>query len=65
MTDRCETYDSYTGQRVKYVRKVCKCGHSLTFLQNKPAMCRHCGRMVYPTKICEFKNKLKKEMKKR
>lgn len=62
--DRFETYSGFTGERVKYVRKSCVCGHSITFLSNKPTICRHCARTVYPTKECEFKEKLKKEIKK-
>lgn len=60
--DKIETYSGFTGEKVKYVRKLCVCGHSITFLSNRPTTCRVCGRTVYPTKICEFKNKLKKEL---
>jgi hypothetical protein len=58
------TYDSYTGQRVKYIRKVCKCGHSITFLTQHSTICRNCGRTVYPTKECEFKEKMKIKLRK-
>lgn len=64
MTDEFIAYNGMTGQKVKYVRKVCKCGHSITFLSNRPSICRHCGRTVYPTKECEFKDKLRKELRK-
>ena len=57
--------DKYTGEYVRYIRKKCRCGHSLYFLKNKPAICRYCGSTIYPTKICEFKEKLKKEIKKK
>ena len=56
--------DKITGENVKYVRKVCKCGRSIYFLNNKSMICRQCNRRVYPTKSCEFKEKMKKEMRK-
>lgn len=57
----CVVYNGYTGENVDLVRKNCECGHALTFLRNHPKICTHCGRMVYPTKVCEFKEKLRKE----
>ena len=54
--------DKYSGEMVKFVRKVCKCKHSMYFITNQPAVCRRCGRLVYPTKLSEFKAKLKKEL---
>ena len=56
--------DKFTGENVKYIRKVCKCKHSIYFLSNKPAICRCCGRTVYPTKECEFKEKMKMKLRK-
>lgn len=55
---------TFTGQKVKYIRTLCECGCSVYFLQNRPQICRHCGRTVYPTKKCKFIDKLKKEMRK-
>ena len=49
----------------KYVHVYCKCGKSCYFKRDYPAICSHCGRLVYPSKESEFKNKLIKEMKKR
>ena len=51
------------------VKKVrCKCSHVLCFLTNHSAICEHCGRVVYPSKESEFKEKmelkLRKELKK-
>ena len=45
-----------TQKRVK-----CKCGQVICFKNNFPARCRMCGRRVYPTKECEFKDKLKRK----
>lgn len=56
--------DRYTGEKVKLLKKKCICGHSMTFLSQNPALCRHCGRMVYPTKFSEFKDKLIRERRK-
>lgn len=55
---------SRTGENVNLVRVKCKCGHVLTFLTEHPVVCRTCGKLVYPTKRCEFKNKLIKELRK-
>lgn len=55
----------HSGENVKYVRAVCKCGHSIYFLRNRPAICRNCGRTVYPTRRTEFKDKVSKTMKRR
>lgn len=42
----------------------CICGHSVTFNTNYQRTCSWCGRLVYPNKKMEFKEKLKKEMRK-
>ena len=42
----------------------CKCGHSITFTTNYQRTCSWCGRLVYPNKKMEFKERLKKEMRK-
>jgi len=60
----CIVYDCYTGEKVDLVRNKCKCGHAVTFLTNNPRICTHCGKLVYPTKLCEFKEKIRKELKK-
>ena len=57
--------DKYTGERVKYVRAICKCGCSVYFLQNKPLICRYCGRTIYPTRRTEFKDKVNKLIRRR
>lgn len=59
-----EDISFYTKQRIKPVKVTCKCGHVLAFISNKPRFCNHCGKIVYPTKRCEFKEKLLKEIKK-
>lgn len=43
----------------------CKCGHKV-FIPNekKKALCNWCGHYVYRDKQLEFKEKLKKELKK-
>ena len=39
-------------------RAICKCGHTLYFISNHSAICDFCGRKVYPTKQCEFREKI-------
>ena len=46
-----------------YVKVACECGEILHFHQNYPAICNRCGRKVYPTKEWEFKDKIKKYVK--
>lgn len=46
-------------------KRKCKCGVVIVFYQPHPCICKNCGRKVYPTKKMEFKEKLKKEMKKK
>lgn len=55
---------SRTGENVNLRRVKCQCGHVLTFLSQHPVVCRVCGELVYPTKKCEFIEKMKKELKK-
>lgn len=62
--DSCLFHDSYTNENVNYIRKTCVCGKSFTFLKNHSAICRCCGRTVYPTKECEFKEKMKMKLRK-
>ena len=49
---------------INYVRVQCECGHTMNFLSNHSAMCNYCGRTVYPSKRCQFKEKLEKERRK-
>jgi CDGSH-type Zn-finger protein len=65
MLDEFIVRDKYTGEKVKYVRRVCKCGHSLYFLENKPMVCSHCNGTVYPTGNYEFKAELEKVRRKK
>lgn len=37
----------------------CKCGEIIRFHHNFPAICHYCGRKVCPTKLYEFKEKIK------
>lgn len=62
--DEYIAYDKKTKEMVKYIRRVCKCSHSIYFVRNMPVICKYCGRTVYPTKQCEFKDKLIKERRK-
>lgn len=55
---------SLTREKVNLIRVKCECGHVLSFLSQHPVVCRHCGKLVYPSKRCEFKNKLMKELRK-
>ena len=65
MAELSKQYNGYTGEQVVLVRTLCECGHSLSFISNKPRICRHCGTLVFPTKESEFKFRLNKEMRKR
>lgn len=58
-------FNAHTGEMVNYVRRVCKCGHVITFLSRHPVTCTRCGRLVYPTQKFEFMEKMKKEMRKK
>lgn len=60
----CIFIDGYTGEKVNFIRKSCVCGKSFTFLSNHSTICRCCGRTVYPTKECEFKEKMKMKLRK-
>lgn len=46
------------------VKVYCKCGRSTHFFRNHSVECNYCGRMVYPTKECEFKEKMKMKLRK-
>ena len=45
---------------ITYVEMTCECGNVLHFHRNFPAICRRCGKKVYPTKRWEFKEEFKK-----
>ena len=62
---RYQVYDKYTQEKVNVIRTKCKCNTTIYFLQPYPAVCRHCGRLVYPTKRTEFKDKLIRERRKK
>lgn len=53
-----------TGETIILNRRVCECGHVLSFLKPYPQICNHCGRLVYPNEKLEFIDKMKKELKK-
>lgn len=55
---------AYVEDLTEFVVRKCKCGHTLSFLEKHPRTCGFCGRLVYPTKELEFKEKLKREMRK-
>ena len=59
------TFDRHTREKVRYIKRKCICGRSLYFLENRPTICFDCGRLVYPTKKIEFKEKLKKELRRK
>ena len=63
--DEYVAYDKYTKEMVKFKRVKCKCSHTICFIKNEPALCRYCGRIVYPSKECEFRYKLKKEIRRK
>ena len=55
------SYNRYDNYEHVYCRT---CGHSLWFKTNHPAICSYCGTMVYPSKKCEFKETMKKLLRK-
>lgn len=42
----------------------CKCGVDICFYNDYSAICSYCGRKIYPSRKCEFREKMKKEIKK-
>ena len=56
--------DDYIEDNVKFIRTKCECGHTITFLTTHPRICTYCGKLIYPRKQDEFKEKLKREMRK-
>ena len=72
MTDfkELEEPDKYTyetsrisGEEIRLEKRICVCGHVLSFLRPYPQTCNHCGRLVYPNKKIEFMNKMKRKLK--
>ena len=57
-------YNAKTGEQTNPEKRYCKCGHSINFYSNHSSRCTYCGKIVYPSKICEFKEKMKREMRK-
>lgn len=49
---------------VNYVKVKCKCGRVLCFLRNHSMECNQCGRTVYPTKLAEYREKMKIKLRK-
>ena len=58
------SYKKLDNPTEKLLSVKCRCGHSITFTTNYQRTCNYCGRLVYPTKKLEFKERLKKEMRK-
>ena len=56
--------DPYIADNVEFVKRTCECGHVITFLSRYPRTCTNCGRLVYPNKIDEFREKIREEEKK-
>lgn len=54
-------YNRYDNYEHVYCRT---CGHSCYFKTNHQAVCSYCGTMIYPSKKCEFKQKLERELRK-
>ena len=58
-------FNARTGEVLSPKRVYCVCGHTMNFLSNRSAICTYCGRTVYPSKECEFREKLEKERRKK
>ena len=56
--------DKKYDEKANGVHIYCVCGRSLQFYKNHSAICRTCGRVVYPSKESEFKEKLKMKLRK-
>ena len=56
--------NAYVEDNVEFITRKCKCGHTLNFLSKHPRTCNFCGRLVYAKQEDEFKEKLKREMRK-
>lgn len=40
------------------IKIKCKCGHTVAFVKNHSAICKFCGRKVYPSARCKFKENM-------
>ena len=52
-----------SGEEIKLERAVCECGHVLSFIRPHAQICKHCGRLVYPNKRIEFKDKMMRKLR--
>lgn len=57
-------YNAITGEQSNPERRYCKCGHSMNFYSDHSSRCTYCGRIVYPSKGSEFREKIEKERRK-
>ena len=40
------------------IKIKCKCGHTLMFVKNHSAICKFCGKRVYPSEKSKFKEEM-------
>ena len=65
-TGRKRTQIEITDSYYSLYKVKCKCGHSILIMDRSgKAPCFHCGRMVYKSKRAEFKDKIKKELRRK
>jgi ribosomal protein L37E len=60
-------FDIKNPQAKSNFHKYCiKCGHTMTFyhFENDKKICSYCGTLNYRNNLIEFKDKIKKEMRK-
>ena len=61
MTKKKDTcFNKYDG----CVKVYCKCGRSMHFYRNHSMECSYCGRIVYPSKQCEYREKMQMKLRK-
>lgn len=46
------------------VKVYCKCGKVSYFYRNHSAECSMCGRIIYPSKLAEYREKMKMKLRK-
>lgn len=51
--------NEYIEDNVEFIKTKCNCGHIVTFLTIHPRTCSYCGKLIYPRKQDEFKDKMK------
>ena len=57
--------NDYVFEKILNEHKVkCECGHTMILIDREYTICGWCGRKVYRSKKDEFKDKLKKEIRK-